>query len=94
MELGEYNFTMHHKPGKSNIKANILSRQADHNRGEDDNKDITVLKNKWFRRIETVQKKEIAEEMKREAERHLERLVPELKGEKKREAIEALAMTL
>ena len=58
-ELGEYNFTMHHKPGKMNIKADILSRRVDHNRGEDDNKDITVLKDEWFRRIETVHKKEI-----------------------------------
>ena len=54
MELGEYNFTMHHKPGKTNIKADILSRQADHNRGEDDNKDVMILKDEWFRRIETV----------------------------------------
>ena len=74
---------MHHKPRKANIKANILSRQADHNRGEDDNKDITVLKDKWFRRIETIQRKEIEEEMKKEAERHLEKLVPDLEGEKK-----------
>ena len=43
-ELGEYNFTMHHKAGKTNIKADILSRRADHNSGEDDNKDVTVLK--------------------------------------------------
>ena len=54
MELGEYNFTMHHKPGKTNIKANIFSRRVDHNRGEDDNKDVTVLKDEWFRRIETI----------------------------------------
>ena len=85
---------MHHKPGKMNIKANILSRRADHNRGEDDNKDITVLKNEWFRRIETVQKEEIAKETREEAKRHLEKLVPDLEGETKREAIEALATTL
>ena len=85
---------MHHKPGKMNIKADILSRRADHNRGEDDNKDVTVLKDEWFRRIETIQKEEIAEETRKEAERHLERLVPDLKGEKKQEAVEALATTL
>ena len=82
-ELGEYNFTMHHKPGKMNIKANILSRRADHNRGEDDNKDVTVLKNEWFRRMETVQKGEIVEETRKEAEQHLENLIPDLEGEKK-----------
>ena len=75
MELGEYNFTMHHKPGKTNIKADILSRWADHNRGEDNNKDITVLKDEWFRRIETVWREEIEEETKREVEQHLGRIV-------------------
>ena len=59
---------MHHKPGKTNIKADILSRRVDHNRGEDDNKDVTVLKDEWFRRIETVQRKEIEEEWTRSME--------------------------
>ena len=94
MELGEYNFTMHHKPRKTNIKANILSRQADHNRGEDDNKNVTVLKDEWFRKIETVRKEEITEETRKEAEQHLERIMPELMGEKKREAVETLATML
>ena len=85
---------MHHKPRKTNIKADILSRRVDHNRGEDDNKDVTVLKDEWFRRIETVRKEEIAEETKKEAERHLEKLAPDLKGETKQEAIKALAMML
>ena len=83
-ELGEYNFSMHHKPGKMNIKADILSRRADHNRGEDDNKDITVLKDEWFRRTETVQKEEMAGRAKREAEQLVKKLVPEL--EEKRES--------
>ena len=71
-----------------------LSRRADHNRGEDDNKDVTVLKDEWFRRIETVQRKEIAEETKREAEQHLEKLFLNLEGERKWEAVEALATML
>ena len=29
-------------------KANILSRQADYERGENDNKNITLLKPEWF----------------------------------------------
>ena len=93
-KLGEYNFTMHHKLGKTNIKANILSRWVDHNRGEDNNKDVTVLKDEWFRRIETIQRREMEEEAKKEAEWHLERIIPKLKGEKKWEAVETLAMTL
>ena len=40
----------------------------DHNRGEDNNKDVTVLKDEWFRRIETVQRREMEEEAKKEAE--------------------------
>ena len=66
----------------------------DHNRGEDDNKDVMILKDEWFRRIETIQRKEIEEEMKKEAEQFLEKVAPELEGETKREAVEALAMTL
>ena len=66
----------------------------DHNRGEDDNKDVTVFKDKWFRRIEAIRREEIAEETKKEAERHLERIVPELEEKRKQEAIEALAMML
>ena len=74
---------MHHKPGKSNVKADILWRQADHNRGEDDNKDVTVLRDEWFRRVETVQREEIEEKTRKEAEQHLGRIVPELTGEVK-----------
>ena len=74
---------MHHKLGKMNIKADILSRRADHNRGEDDNKDITVLKDEWFRRIETVHQKEIEKETRREVEEFLERITPKLEGEGK-----------
>ena len=66
----------------------------DHNRGEDDNKDITVLKDEWFRRVETVQKEEIAEETRREAEQHLKKLFPDLEGEARQEAEETPATTL
>ena len=76
MGLGEYNFTMHHKPGKTNVKADILSRRVDHNRGEDDNKDVTILKDEWFRRIETVHRKEIEEKTRREAKELIERITP------------------
>ena len=51
-KLQEYNFTLHHKPGKTNIKADLLSRRADHKKGENDNEDITMLKPEWFRNME------------------------------------------
>ena len=45
-------FTLHHKPGKTNVKADLLSRRSDHKRGENDNEDITMLKPEWFRCME------------------------------------------
>ena len=74
---------MHHKPGRMNVKADILLRQVDHNRGEDDNKDITVLKDEWFRRIEIVRRQEISEETRQEAKQHIGRLFPNLTEEVK-----------
>jgi hypothetical protein len=47
-ELQEYDFTLHHIPGKSNNKADILSRRAGHNEGEGDNVDVTVLTPEMF----------------------------------------------
>ncbi|SJL18732.1 uncharacterized protein ARMOST_22332 [Armillaria ostoyae] len=48
-ELAEYHFTLHHKPGASNKKADLLSRRADHLQGQDDNDKITVLSPEHFR---------------------------------------------
>ncbi|SJL19037.1 uncharacterized protein ARMOST_22644 [Armillaria ostoyae] len=48
-ELAEYHFTLHHKPGASNKKADLLSRRADHPQGQDDNDEITVLSPEHFR---------------------------------------------
>src|ERR1700734_4101477 len=39
---------MHHKPGKTHVKPDILSRQPDLKRGEEDNKDVTLLKSEHF----------------------------------------------
>jgi hypothetical protein len=33
-ELADYHFTLHHKPGKTHVKPNVLSRRSDHERGE------------------------------------------------------------
>ncbi|CDO72200.1 hypothetical protein BN946_scf184970.g52 [Trametes cinnabarina] len=50
-ELANYQFTLHHKPGKTNIKSDLLSRRADHDRGDNDNADVVVLKDEWFQRV-------------------------------------------
>ncbi|SJL16290.1 uncharacterized protein ARMOST_19810 [Armillaria ostoyae] len=48
-ELAKYHFTLHHKPGTANKKADLLSRRADHSQGADDNDEITVLTPEHFR---------------------------------------------
>ncbi len=47
-ELAEYHFTLHHKPGASNKKADLLSRRADHDTGKEDNDEVIVLKPEHF----------------------------------------------
>jgi RNase H-like domain found in reverse transcriptase len=48
-ELAEYHYSLHHKPGKSNIKPDILWRRPDLKRGENDNENIILLKQEHFR---------------------------------------------
>ena len=48
MELQEYDFKLIHCSGTLNAKADILSRRADHERGENDNSNIVLLKPEWF----------------------------------------------
>ncbi len=48
MELAEYHFSLHHKPGTANKKADLLSRRADHEQGKEDNDKIMVLKPEHF----------------------------------------------
>ncbi|SJK98309.1 uncharacterized protein ARMOST_01574 [Armillaria ostoyae] len=47
-ELAEYHFILKHKPGTANVKADLLSRRSNHDQGEDDNGDITVLSPEHF----------------------------------------------
>lgn len=47
-ELVKYHFTLHHKPGMVNKKADLLSRRADHKQGKEDNNEIIILKPKHF----------------------------------------------
>jgi transposase InsO family protein len=53
-ELANYHFTLHHKPGKTNQKADLLSRRADHETGEKDNENVTMLKPETFWKVELV----------------------------------------
>jgi hypothetical protein len=52
MDLQEYNFTIKHRPGKANTKADILSRRAGFPKGENNNEDVILLKENHFRNIE------------------------------------------
>ncbi len=50
-ELVEYHFSLHHKPGALNKKADLLSRRADHDTGKEDNDEVIVLKPEHFRAL-------------------------------------------
>ena len=51
LKLQDYNFILQHIPGKTNTKADILSRKDQVNTKEN-NKDVQLLKEKlWSRRI-------------------------------------------
>jgi hypothetical protein len=47
--LSHFDFTLHHKPGQSMGKPDVLSRQADHGSGEGDNDNLTLLAPELFR---------------------------------------------
>ena len=51
LDLQEYNFTIKHQSGKSNTKADLLSRRANYPRGENDNQGVTLLKTEHFRNV-------------------------------------------
>lgn len=47
--LSRFNYTLEHRPGKLSGKPDALSRRADHDKGEDDNKGRILLKPEVFR---------------------------------------------
>jgi hypothetical protein len=47
-EMQDYQFTLTHMPGSQIGKADSLLRQPGHKRGENDNKNVTMLKPKFF----------------------------------------------
>jgi len=50
LKLQDYNFVLRHIPGKTNTKADILSRK-DHVNTTDDNKDVQILRDEmWTKR--------------------------------------------
>ncbi len=50
-ELAEYHFTLQHKAGALNKKADLLSRRDDHDQGKEDNDDVIVLQAEHFRAL-------------------------------------------
>ena len=47
-ELAEYHFALHHQPGPTNKKADLLSHHDDYNQGKKDNDDVVVLQPHHF----------------------------------------------
>ena len=63
--MQDYNFTLKHIPGKTNTKADILSRKDQVNT-EEDNKDVQLLKDKLWQRRMTAEVTMIKRKMTRE----------------------------
>lgn len=47
--LSRFDFTLHHRPGKSSQKPDALSRRSDHAKGNKDNENIVLLKPSYFK---------------------------------------------
>jgi len=55
LKLQDYNFILQHIPGKTNMKADVLSKK-NHINTTDDNKDVQMLKEEmWIRKQITVE---------------------------------------
>ena len=46
--MTDYDFVLTHKPEKTLVKANTLSKTLQFNKREYNNKNVTLLKPKWF----------------------------------------------
>jgi hypothetical protein len=53
LELSEYNFALIHKPGKQHTKTDTLSRQSGHEKGAQDNSNLVLLPEQYFRRMDS-----------------------------------------
>ena len=55
LELADYDIEIHHLQGKENGRVDALSRREDHNPGDHDNEDVTVLPDHLFARVVQVE---------------------------------------
>ncbi|KAL5524986.1 hypothetical protein ACEPAF_8855 [Sanghuangporus sanghuang] len=70
LDLAKFNFTLVHKPpGKTLGKANLLSCQADYDKGKWDNEDVTFVKKEWLVRGTVQTSRDILINKIREAQR-------------------------
>ena len=53
-ELVDYDYTLHHKLGKQNQRADLLSRRPDHDMGQKDNENVVMLAPMTFRVLEAI----------------------------------------
>jgi hypothetical protein len=58
LRLAEYDIELQHIPGKTNGRADTLSRLPNYNQGGDDNEDVTVLPNHLFIRLSLTEDEE------------------------------------
>jgi hypothetical protein len=64
LRLAEYDIELRHIPGKTNGRADALSRLPNYNQGGDDNEDVTVLPDHLFVRLS------LTEDEERQTRRH------------------------
>jgi hypothetical protein len=52
LELSEYDFALIHKPGKQHAKTDVLSRRSGHEKGAQDNSNLVLRPEPYFRRMD------------------------------------------
>jgi hypothetical protein len=62
LRLAEYDIELRHIPGKTNGRADALSRLPNYNQGEDDNEDVVVLPENLFVRLSLTEDEEPQDE--------------------------------
>jgi hypothetical protein len=62
LRLAEYDIELRHIPGKTNRRADALSRLPNYNQGEDDNEDVVVLPENLFVRLSLTEDEEPQDE--------------------------------
>ena len=54
LELADYDYEIHHLQGRSNGRADALSRRPDYDQGEGDNRDVVVLPDHVWAKVGTI----------------------------------------